>query len=343
MRTIYIGSGAKNTSKSGFRWKLYLSLFVVLAITSSVLKVAAPTLVEKWINQNGKGKHGYAFSIRDAGLALSKGEIILNDVKVFNPETKTELLESPKLTIHVNWPELFQSQEKRFTVAADQLEIHLSKDLTSEMERIRNMKDRKDFYLNSLVGKVGQLNIIEQKEDLSRTVIELKDVNFDLREFGLLSVNRKTMFNISSSIVEGGKLNLSGKTVEDQGNTPWTINGSFKQVPPEIFNKIAGGKLPFAFREEKLNAEIKASSENGKITGELTPEIKILNLVEEKPGIPTQSIARALSEELTFSLPFTLKEGMTVEYSDTFAKLKNYRKYASSGPSTAKSNVILPQ
>lgn len=343
MRTIYIGSGAKRTTKGGFKWKLYLSLFVFLAITCSVLKVAAPTLVEKWINQNGKGKYGYAFSIRDASLALSKGEIILNDVKVFNPETKAKLLESPRLTIHVNWPELLQSQEKRITVAADQLDILLSKDLTSEMERIRNLKDRKDFHLHSLIGKIGKLNIIEQKEDQSRTVIELKEANFDLREFGLLSVNNKTGFNFSSAIVEGGKLNLSGKTTEEQGSTPWTIHGSFKQVPPELFNKIAGDKLPFAFREEKLDAEIKAESVSGKITGEITPEIKILNLIEEKPGIPTQSIARALTDELTFSLPFTVNEGITVEYSDTFAKLKSYRKYASSGPVEGKKNVILPQ
>lgn len=330
MRTIYIGSGAKNTSKGGLKWKLYLALFVFLAITCSVLKVAAPTLVEKWINQNGKGKHGYAFSIRDAGLALSKGEIILNDVKIFNPKTKTEFLESPKLTIHVNWTELLQSQEKKITVVADQVDLLLSRDLSSEMERIKLLDNKKYFYLNLIEGKIGKLNIIEQKEDVSRTVLELNNVDLKVREFTFLSINKKSQFNVVSDIADGGKLNLSGKTLEENGSTPWSIQGSLKQVPPELFNKIAGNKLPFAFRETKLNAEIKAHSESGKITGEISPDIKILNLVEEKPGIPTQSIARALTDELTFSLPFSMQDAVMVEYTDTFTKLKNYRKFATS-------------
>lgn len=343
MRTIYIGGGAKNTNKGGLKWKLYLVMFVFLAITCSILKIAAPTLVEKWINQNGKGKYGYAFSIRDAGLALSKGEVILNDVKVFHPKTKTELLESPKLTIHVNWTELLQSREKKITVVADQIDLLLSKDLTSEMERIKLMDTKKDFYLNLIEGKIGKLNIIEQKEDVSRTVLELNNVDIKLKEFSLLSINKKTEFNILSDIAEGGKFNLSGKTIPENGKTPWSIQGSLKQVPPELFNKIAGNKLPFAFRESKLDAEIKAHSESGKISGEITPEIKILNLVDEKPGIPTQSIARALTDELTFSLPFSMQDAVLVEYSGTFAKLKNYRKYANSSGSAEPAEVPAPE
>ncbi len=340
MRTIYIGSGPKSTSKGGSNWKIYMFLFVLLAITGTVLKIAAPTIVEKWINQNGGGAAGYAFSIRDARLSLSRGQVILNDVKVFNPKTNTELLESPELTINLNWSDLVLSQEKKITVSADHVDLILSKDFSSEMVRIKEMgKQKKDFYLNVMEGKIGKLNVIEQKEDKRRNVIALNDLNFKIKEFSLLSINKKTEFSIFSNIAEGGKFNLTGKTTEAHGSTPWSIQGSLKGVPADLLNKIAGDKLPFAFREPRLNAEITAHSDHGKVSGEFTPDIKILNLLEERPGIPTQTIARALTDELTFRLPFTLKDGFTVEYSDIFSKLKNYRKYAGTSERTSEAPV----
>ncbi|MBA2404672.1 MAG: DUF748 domain-containing protein [Bdellovibrionales bacterium] len=170
-------------------------------------------------------------------------------------------------------------------------------------------------------------------------MIELNDVNVKVKEVSLLSINKKTEFSVSSNIAVGGKLNLSGKTSEANGSTPWSIQGSLKQVPADIFNKMAGDKLPFTFNEASLNAEISAHTEDGKVSGEITPDIKKLNLIEEKPGIPTQTIGRLLNEELTFSLPFTLKDELTLQYADTYNKLKMYRKYPAaegSGPAEAK-------
>ncbi len=108
--------------------------------------------------------------------------------------------------------------------------------------------------------------------------------------------------------------------------TPWSIQGSLKGVPTDLFNKMAGEKLPFTFNESSLNAEIKAESDNGVVSGEILPEVRKLNLLNEKPGTPTQTIARILTDELTFTLPFTLNDELTLEYGDTFRKLKTYRK-----------------
>jgi hypothetical protein len=74
------------------------------------------------------------------------------------------------------------------------------------MERIKkaNKKETKDFYLVALEGKIGQLNIIEQKEGQSRTVLELKEVNVKVKEVSLHSINKKTEFIVSSNI-EGGR------------------------------------------------------------------------------------------------------------------------------------------
>ncbi|MCM2349456.1 MAG: hypothetical protein NDI69_05500 [Bacteriovoracaceae bacterium] len=328
MRTIYIGSRQKNKKSNGSNFKIYFFLFLFVAIIGSGLKVSAPILVERWINQQGEKSSGYAFSVREVELAFTKGELLLKDVKVFNPKTEAKIIEAPELTINIDWQNLVLSQNQKYSVVADKVDVFLSKDFSSEVERIQAMSgnSKNDFYLELVEGKFGKLNVIEQKEDLARTVIELSDVNLKLKEVSLLTINKKSEFSISSNVADGGKLNLSGKTTEENGRTPWSINGSLKEVPSNIFNKIEGDKLPFSFNESRLNAEISAVSDNGVVSGEIFPDVKRLNLISEKPGIPTQTIARALTDELTFTLPFTLKDNLTLHYSSTLTKLKNYRK-----------------
>ena len=325
MRAIYIGDRQSSKSATGSMTKVYFFLFLFLVIIGSVLKVSAPMIVEEWINRNGAGATGYAFSIRDVELRFGKGQLVLMDVKIFNPTTSAKMVESPNLTIQINWNDLLISQKRMVTVSAEKVDLVLSKDFSSEIKRIQAATG-KDLYLDTLEGKIGKLNIIEQKEDLSRTVIELNDVNVKVKDFSLASINKKTEFSVTSNVADGGKLTLTGKTSEENGSTPWAINGSMKQVSADIFNKMAGDKLPFDFRESNLNAEITARSDHGKVSGEITPDIKILNLIEEKPGIPTQTIARALTDELTFTLPFTLKDELSLQYGDAFRKLKTYRK-----------------
>lgn len=337
MRTIYIGNNYSSGNKgSGSNWKIYSYLVLFLLITGTILKFSAPTIVEFLINRHGAGTSGYAFSIRDVELSIAKGQIHLKDVKIFNPETTTELLEAPNLTIQLNWPDLILSQDRNVAVNADKVNLILSKDLSSELARIQAARKRgnHEIYLDSVTGNIAELNIIEKKDDASRTVLALNDVNVKVKDVATESINKKTEFSMVSNIEDGGKLNLTGKTSVEEGRTPWSIQGSLKQVPAELFNKIAGDKLPFAFNESKMNAQISAHSDHGKVKGEIAPDIKRLTLIDERPGIPTQAIARALSEELTFTLPFTIKDVLTMQYEDTFRKLKSYRRYPASTAST---------
>lgn len=328
MKNLYIGSQSykKNT---GTNWKLYFYLILFFTIFGFTLKLTGSMIVEKWINGKGADANGYAFSVREVGISLGKGQLDLKDVKVFNKKTETEILESPDLTIQLSLSDFIMSQEKRLTINAEKVDLILSKDTASEIERIKadTTSQKNDFYLDLVEGKIAKLNIIEKKEDQSRTVIELNEVNLKIKDASLLSINQKTEFVITSKIADGGNLNLTGKTAMVNGKTPWSIKGTMKQVPSDIFNKIAGNKLPFAFNESTLNADITAETNNGQVEGEISPEIRKLNLVNEKPGVPTQMIARILTDELTFTLPFTLKNDLKLEYVDTFTRLKTYRKY----------------
>lgn len=308
MKTLYIG-GQKFKKNTGTNWKAYFYLFLFFFIIGTTVKLTGSLIVEKWINKKGVDGSSYAFSVREVGISLGKGELNLTDVKVFNLKTSAELFESPKVSIQINLSDLILSQEKNITVSADKIDMILSKDFSSEI-----MRKKKEFDLDKVEAKITQLNIIEKKDDSSRTVLELTAAN--------LKVKANSEFTFVSKVADGGALNLTGKSADE-----WTINGSFQNVPSGLFNRIAGDKLPFTFNESRLNADIEAQTENGKVVGEITPKIRKLNLVEEKPGIPTQTIARILSDELTFTLPFTVKNEVTLEYSDTFRKLKTYRKY----------------
>lgn len=345
MGTIYIGSGQNSRKKSGSYWKVYIFLILFLMVIGAVLKVVGPTLVEKYINRKGAGSTGYAYSIREVELSLAKGQMILKDVKIFNPKTSNKLLEAPNLTIQLNLQDLIMSQDKMVSINADKVDLILSKDFSSEMERIKatGEQQKNDFYLDAVEGKIGQLNIIEKKESISRVVLALNNVNVKVKEITPHSINKKTEFSVTSNIADGGKLNITGKTSEENGSTPWTIQGSLKYVPASIFNKIAGDKLPFSFTESHLNAEISARSDHGVVSGEISPDIKRLNLIEEKPGIPTQLITRALTDELNFTLPFTLGDALTFQYEDTYRKLKTYRKYAASTETTGPAEIAVPQ
>lgn len=308
MKTLYIG-GQKFKKNTGPKWKIYFYLFLFIMAVGSTLKVSGSLIVEKWLNKKGHDGDSFAFSVREVGISLGKGELNLTDVKVFNPNTSEALLESPKLSIQINLSDLILSQEKNITVEGDKVDLILSKDLSEELER-----KKESLHLDEVKMNIAQLNVIEKKEDSSRKVLELNAVN--------VKVKTNNQFTLNSKVADGGSLTLTGKDTNG-----WKINGAFAHVPSGLFNRIAGDKLPFAFHESRLTADIEAETQNGKVVGEITPKITKLNLVEEKPGIPTQTIKRVLTDELTFSLPFTVKNEVTLEYSDTFRKLKLYRKY----------------
>nr|MBA2406232.1 hypothetical protein [Bdellovibrionales bacterium] len=147
MGAIYIG-GHRNKKNGGSMWKVYTFLFLFLVIIGAALKLSAPMLVEEWINIKGAEGTGYAFSIRDVDLSLAKGQMILTDVKIFNPTTSAKLVEVPNLTIQLNWQDLL-AQDKKVSIFADKVDLILSKDFSAEMKRIQDAgnNQKEDVYL----------------------------------------------------------------------------------------------------------------------------------------------------------------------------------------------------
>ncbi|HLT23147.1 MAG TPA: hypothetical protein VKZ84_06880 [Bacteriovoracaceae bacterium] len=329
MRDLYIGGGQRKAKKGGVMWKLYLFLFLFIITVGGALKISAPVIVERWLNQRGSDNSGFTYSVREVELSLKEGEMILKDLKVFHPKSNEELLKTSSLKLRMNLQEIFNTSASRVEVSADQLNVFLSNELISEINRMKDIKENENIYFALIQGKFSQVNVIEKKIDESRTLARLVDVNLEMKELSLTSINKSTEFNLTSTLSTGGEMKLSGKVSQEEEENSWNIEGSLKEFSPELLNRLAGTQLPFSFNESALNANIVARSDKGKVTGEIVPDITRLNLIIERRGYEPQVIARALTDELTFSLPFTIKEDLTLEYEDTFKKLKDYRKYPS--------------
>ena len=171
------------------------------------------------------------------------------------------------------------------------------------------------------------LYVIEQKEDSSSTVIAMKDVALKVKNLTPSDINDKTEFQVTSTLPEGGNIELKGKTQNEGSSTPWNIQGTLKAVPSSVIEKLAGEKLPFGFPEDKVNAKIVAESDNGKVKGEIAPDIHKVQLLDTKnDGFQSPPIQRLLTENLAFTLPFTLEDNLKLEYQDTYKRLKTYRK-----------------
>ena len=326
MSELYIG-GQRRTKKGGVLWKIALLMVFLLLMLGAALKVSSPFIVERWLNDQGQENEGYAYSVREVGLSLKEGEMTLKDVKVFHPQTQVEILQSPSLKLKMNLPDILNASERRIVISADKLDVFLSKDLSSEIERMKKSTENKDLYFSLVEGEFTELNIIEKKIDFSRTLVGFRDVNLTMKELSMMSVNEKTQVGLAAKLKQGGEMSLTAKMSDEEGRSFWAIEGSLREFPPELLNKVAGSELPFTFNEEVLNAQVTARSHEGSIMGEIVPEVSRLNLIDERAGGPRQVIARALTDELTFSLPFSLKDELTLEYADTYKKLKEYRKY----------------
>lgn len=336
MRDLYIG-GQRPRKSGGFMWKLYLFLFLFFIALGGALKVSAPVMVERWLNEKGSGDHGFAYSVREVELALREGEIILKDLKVYHPQSKVEIAKTTSLKVEMDLPNMLSSGPKRVEVSAASLDVFLSDELASEIDRMKTTEMPETLYFSLLKGNFSQVNIIEKKEDISRILLKLQEVAIDMKELSLSAVNKNSEFSFNSKLISGGEFSFSGKVnAEEQDEKEfWQLEGALKEFSPELLNRLAGAELPFTYNESTLSAQIMARSKEGKIEGEILPQVSRLNLVIEGARGQKQTIARALTEELIFNLPFQVKSDFTLEYEDTFKKLKDYRKYplsvASSG------------
>lgn len=327
MKPIYIYRPHTRSNKT------IIAILVALIILVGVV-VAAPFFIKSYINKMGSDNKGYAYKIGDLDINPFKAQIRFQDVKAFNFKTSVPFAEIDDVKVRFNLIDLIKN-EKRISVNMNQVNFIISKDLFEEMSRIKNeaKEETSDSYIDEVDATFSEFNLKDLRKDHTRTVLSLKDASLKMNDFGVGSVNEKTSFKLNSSIVEGGKLNISGKTKVEMENTPWAIQGEMTGITSKVIEKMAGDKLPLEIKEANINTRIAATSSGGKVTGVIEPDVKEFKLVDDKEaGFLKRNIAKAANfvlnktvegdKELILEIPFTLNENFSLNFEESIKKLR---------------------
>lgn len=327
MKTIYI---RKPEPRS--KTRLYIIGFIVLFLVS--LRAMSPLLVENMINHAGSDEKGYTFRVDDIDLKIWKGEMTIGDVKVYNEKTDQNFVLARDVELSFDPTKIFNNK-KAFSVSGKEVDITLSKDLFSEVERVKNQsknKSKNDLYLSKVEADIDTINIQQSEKGGTRTLITLKDTEADLRDIGVGSINENTKFEVKSKIAGGGNIHLEGKTKPEAQKVPWVIEGKMEEISSAVIEKLAGDKLPFEIEKANISADIKAHSDGSQVTGVLAPHIKDFKLADDKDqSFIKRNLAKlsnyvlerskGKNDELNMNLPFTLNENFTLNLPETIEQV----------------------
>ncbi len=333
MKSIYI---SRSESKKSKKWIFFALIF--LALLFLMIRMISPFLLRSYINQTGADDKGYAYRVGDLDFNAFKGEIFVKDVKVFHQTSEFSIADMNNVKMNLDWSEIFQGN-KIYSIQSDEINLTLSKEFVEEINRVKNearKKIKQDIYLDRVVAKIKRFNLKEAKDDNVRTILSLQDVEVLLKDFGLGSINELTEFSLKSQILEGGTVNITGKTKLEADSTPWIITGKMANITSSVIEKMAGDKIPLDITKANLNAVIVAESSDGKIQGEISSELEAFKLNEEKKqGLIKAGIAKAANlmfknkkednKSVTLSFPFILNENFTLNFSETLKMLNEQK------------------
>lgn len=328
MKAIYINRYQGPEKK---KHTLFLKFIVVLIILGGLARIAAPYLITEYINKIGQVEQGLRFKVSDISLKILDSKAQIGNFRVFNADGSVVLMEFTHGLIDVD-PIRFLKKENLATQNWKSGEIVLSKYLFEELNKIKNKeKSEKEIYFDSLKTNFDELNIRQVKDESVVTLLSLKDANLKMENVGTGDNKKPTTFDFSSLIREGGSLVMTGKTLLDKENTPWSINGEAKKINENVLEKLSGKALPIEIKAAEINAAITASSNGKSITGIFAPDIKEFKLKEEQGNTLKRTVAKVSNfvleklkgkeEEVKFEIPFTLNENFTLNIDDTVKKL----------------------
>lgn len=327
MKQIYIRKADTHHNKL----YIFLAALILLFIA---LRVAAPYVLEAYINTTGTDEKGYRYRVEDIDLKLLKGQVGVRSFNMFKREAGMNFVEARDIVFDMDPLRAFD-REKIFSVNVGSVEFVVSKDLFEEVNRVKNEAKEKapgKLYIQDLKAKIGTINVKQVRDEKAEPIITLKNARAHITDLGVGSRKENTEFALTSLIAEGGQIDLSGKTKLEAENTPWEINGEMKQIPAAVLDKLAGDKLPIEITQANVDASITARSGGGQIEGKIVPEIKEFKLSEDKDeGFIKRNVAKAANflfdktkgenQEISLTLPFTLNENFTVDVPDTIQKI----------------------
>lgn len=312
MKTIYIKRRGLREERRRWPWILVLLFFVMIGIA----RVIAPYAIVSYINNKRANESCLTYRISDVDLKLLETKIFVDNFRVYSSDGNTLIAEFTGGKIDIDPFTAFR--DKNF---GDQYwskaEITLSESLFQEIQRLKDESIKKTD-IDKIQLAIGGLDLkqIDEKSHV-KSLLTLRDLQLKFQD---------DLFKFDSGIKEGGYLHLEGQSQNLKDHLHWSVAGSMSGINASVLEKLAGGSLPIEIKEANIDAKISAHSEGDEIRGVITPNIKNFRLKDEKGNTVARAIAKVSNflakkasddKEPEFSIPFTLKENLTLDFSES--------------------------
>lgn len=295
--------------------KRYLILDVLLLVIILILSLTlSPILLKAHINKRGADEAGLTFSIGDLGINPLKGQLRIQEIKLFNKETKLHFAHFSGVVIGFNWFS-FLSNERILSAHIKELSWTLSEDFQQELMRLKGYQDqRKDnFHVNELELFILRMNIREEKDNTNTTLLAMSDTNIKIQNFNLYRINLKTKFHLTSLLTSGGAFNLTGQAFEGDDKLRWNILGNMLGINQKTFEKLTGNDFPLEFSNATLNVKLNALSSEGTVEGTFITDLTELKI---KPQYSDPVLRKKMVKTATdgLEIPFIINQNFFMDF-----------------------------
>lgn len=325
MKAIYINRYEGPEKK---KYSFFLKFILVLIILGGLSRLIAPYFLTGYINKMGENDEGLRFQVNDLSLKVFDSKIKIGNLRVIDQTGVVVLMELSEGLIDVD-PIRLLKKENLVSQHWKKGEVVLSKLLIDQLKSLR--EKNKSLFIDSLKTSFDEFQIKQMKDENMITLLSLKDVHTKLRNVGIEDLKKSKSFQFDSKIKEGGRLSITGKALAHLANTPWEITGQMTKIHAVVLDKLYGDSLPIQIREADLNVKIQATSQNGTVAGIITPDVKEFMLKDESGSTLKRTVAKVSNyvlkkmknkdEELTFQIPFTLKDSFSLDIAQPLKKI----------------------
>lgn len=295
MKAIYISRNTPSSSK-----KIWLlALVFVVGFMLLCMRVMAPYAIESWVNKKGPDNQGYAVRINNIDFSLLKGEMLLENVELFDTLTKTDFAEISRVKIDFHFLGHLKGEDL-MEVTADHVNLILTNDILQQLKTLSAKTE------GNYTAHIRELVVSQMFDNKTQRIFTLNH--------SVADVDNST-FSFHSKIADGGTVEMKGKKNQ--------IEGKLTGISPLIVSRLSDEKLPVEIKEEKMNASFSASTTKDGIEGTLKPETNNFKLVQEKKPAPTPWwIKKKEFDPLVIEIPFTLKDNISLDFAPTVEELR---------------------
>lgn len=278
-------------------WRRFFIVIGSLIILAFIAQLLISPYVKGLIIKNARGSLGVDVSIGNCNLSVLQRRIVLDDIKVINPENKDDYFIRAKQFSADFYliPLLFNKQVLRtVSLTAPEVVLYLDGSGVLKMPKTKKSQGQKTAKKPGvLFGRLrvsnGNLKFIDQKVSAPATITEFSAIDGDINNSpSFLGGKVVTVVDIKGKIEEQGRFSVKGKA--DLLSKPISFDGdiNIESVPLENFSPYYANSLSVIVKKGNLFIDTKARCDKGNL--DVRNKVRIENLDIQPIGDPTQTV-----------------------------------------------------